>query len=89
MDKELKDCLINYILKNYMKYKEEGFEMWLHDNYIRIKYNHKIYVAKIIKKDNILYWYLEPYNKSYFETKIKSYNTFEAIIFAIKDNDKI
>ena len=42
MKEYLEDCLVNYILKNYDKYKKEGFIIWAHDDYYRIKYNHKI-----------------------------------------------
>ena len=87
MDNELKDTLTNYILDNYNRYRENGYEIWLHNDYLRIKYNHKIYKAKIIKKEDKLYWHLTPYNKSYYLTEIKNYSTFESIIFAIKDND--
>ena len=89
MNNYLIECLINYILKNYDRYKNEGFQIWLHDNYLRIKYNHKIYITKIIIEENKFYWHLKPYNKSYFLTEIKGYSSFEAIIFAIKDNDNI
>lgn len=87
--KYLEDCMINYILKNHDRYKSDGFTMWLHREYLRIKYNHKIYIVRITSEYGNLYWNLRPYNKSYFTTEIKDYSSFEAIIFAIKDNDKI
>lgn len=89
MENYLKDCVINYILKNYANYKKEGFIIWIHDTYLRIKYNHKIYKASVTRENEKLYWHLKPYNKSYFITQIKAYSTFESIIFAIKDNDKM
>ncbi|MCM1370756.1 MAG: hypothetical protein NC181_02550 [Clostridium sp.] len=86
MNEYLKKIVLNYILPNYDKYSKDGFEFWLHDDYIRIKYNHKVYKAKIIFENSTLYWYLTPYNKSYFLTEIKNDNSFEALIFAIRDN---
>ena len=89
MKEYLEDCLVNYILKNYDKYKKEGFIIWAHDDYYRIKYNHKIYKVSIINENEKLYWKLRPYNKSYFTTEVKEYSSFENVIFAIKENDKI
>ena len=89
MNTYLKDCVINYILKNNDRYSEEGFIIWLHEDYLRIKYNHKVYTVTVVEENEKLYWKLKPYNKSYYMTEIKEYSSFEAVIYAIKDNDKI
>ena len=61
--------------------------MYLGDYYLRIKYNHHIYMVTIIKSEEERYWYLKSYNKSYYTTNAKDYNSFELVIYAIKEND--
>ena len=64
MNNYLKECLINYILKNYDRYKNEGFQIWLHDNYLRIKVKKHLERGMIVKvkieslEDLILIGYL-------------------------------
>lgn len=82
----LKDNLVNYILINNDKYISDGFEIWIHEKSLRIKYSHKIYNLKVMIENNLSYWFLEPYNNSYFKTEIKEYSSFESIIYAIKDD---
>ncbi len=55
--------------------------------FLRIKYNHKIYKVAIIKSEDERYWYLKPYNKSYYTTNARDYNSFELVIYAIKENN--
>lgn len=82
---------INNIIEVNSKYKNEGFNIFLENNHIEIIYNKSIYKIIIIKKDNKLFWHLTPYHqKNYFETEIShSRNSFEMIIYAIKDNETL
>lgn len=59
---------------------------------LKIIYNHKWYWTTIVKdKDNQHYWFLRPYNKSYFTTRaIKTETTsFDMVIQAVIDNEKM
>lgn len=56
-------------------------------NHFGIRYNHHFYKTTIIKKGTKYYWYLEPYNKSYFIYPAEDRNSFDVVIRAIKDND--
>ncbi len=85
----LKGHICNYIIKNGRKYIDQGFDIRFGDYFLRIKYNHKIYKVAIIKSENERYWYLKPYNKSYYTTNARDYNSFELVIYAIKENDLI
>ncbi len=83
----LKEHLVNYILKNNKKYVIEGFIIYLGEYFLKIKYNHHFYKVTIIIDEDERNWYLRPYRKSYFTTNAKDYNSFELVIYAIKEND--
>lgn len=85
----LKSHLCNYIIKSNSRYLAEGFIIYIGSNYLKIKYNHHYYYAIIIKEENIYYWHLKPYNKSFYTTCSKTINSFEFILMAIKENDEI
>lgn len=85
----LKEHICNYIIKNGKKYTEQGFDIRFGDYFLRIKYNHHIYKVAIIENKNERYWYLKPYNKAYYTTNARDYNSFELVIYAIKENDII
>ena len=57
---------------------------------LKIIYNKKHYWTCIVKdKEDQCYWYVRPYNKSYFTTKTDEHNTttFDIVIQAIIEND--
>lgn len=83
----LKEHICNHIITNNKKYVVQGFTIYLGEYFLRIKYNHHIYKVTIIKSENERYWYLKPYNKSYFTTDAKYENSFDLVIYAIKEND--
>lgn len=83
----LKDHISNYIVKKSKKYVAQDFIIYLGEYFLRIKYNHHIYKTTIIKDGKERYWYLKPYKKSYYTTSAKDYNSFELVIYAIKEND--
>lgn len=86
----LYDTLKEYIIYHAKEYSNIGIDIWLTSNeYFRIKYCNHIYKFCVVKKDNLLYYYLAPYNKSYFLTLAISYDVFDTIIQAIKDNQKM
>ncbi len=62
----LKKHISNYILVNNKKYMAEGFSMWLDNCFLGIEYNHHIYKVTIIKEGVKRYWYLKPYDKSFY-----------------------
>ncbi len=43
----------------------------------------------IIKIENERYWYLKPYNKSCYTANARDYNSFELVIYAIKESGLI
>ncbi len=86
---ELKKHLCEYILKNNNKYVDEGFIIYIHSNYLKIWFNHHYYYVIIIMEEKQYYWHLKPYNKSYYTTFSKDINSFDFVILAIKEQDKI
>jgi hypothetical protein len=78
---------LHFRVSNGRKYIEQGFDIRFGDYFLRIKCNHHIYKIAIIKSENERYWYLKPYNKSYYTTNARYYNSFEFVIYAIKEND--
>ena len=81
---------INKIIKVNKIYKCKGYKMFLNDNSIEIIYNNSTYTVTATQINNDLYWHLEPYNNSYFETKIdNNINSFDIVIAAINDNETI
>lgn len=88
-DRLLIKHLCDYILKNNQRYLDDGFIIWIGEYYLRIKYNHHIYKVTIIKEQEDISWYLKPYNKKYYTTSCDRENSFEFVIMAIKENDKI
>lgn len=83
----LKEYIGNHILVNNKKYVTQGFTIYLGEYFLRINYNHHIYKVTIIKENDERYWYLKPYKKSYYTTNAKDFNSFELIIYAIKETD--
>ncbi len=81
---------INNIIRVNKMYKCKGYKMFLDDNSIEIIYKNSTYIVTATQINNDLYWHLEPYNNSYFETKIdKNINSFNMVIAAIHDNETI
>lgn len=81
---------INNIIEVNNKYKKKGFNISLKGNSIEVIYNNSPYTIKVAKKEKKLYWHLEPYSNSYFETQIdNSINSIELLMVAIIDNEKI
>lgn len=84
----LKHNLANYIINYYKENNlyDKGFDIYLHNDYLRVKYNHKIYKIAIIKKENIFYYYLTPYKKNFLIVELNNPQTFNVIIEAITSN---
>lgn len=85
----LKGRICNYIIKNGRKYIDQVFGIRSGNYFLRIKYNHHIYKVVIIKIENERYWYLKPYNKSCYTANARDYNSFELVIYVIKESDLI
>lgn len=50
----------------------------------------KKYIISIIELDEILYWHLEPYNGSVFNTRIDATGEkLKMVLFAIKENEEL
>lgn len=79
------------ITNNISRYKQKGYSMIcdFEKKALFIKYNNSTYIAKIILNDGSLYWQLEPYNNSVFTTKFESEESFDLVLFAIKENDEL
>lgn len=78
------------ITNNIDKYISKGYDIKydINNNVLIVKYNNKSeYTIKIIQDNNELYWYLEPYNKTYYTTLFE--NGFDMVLFAIKENETL
>ena len=86
---EILDIQIQSILPDINSYKNDGYSFNINnkENILLITYNNILYETKIIKIDNDYYWHLSPYNNSYFITNLYNPNSFNMLLFAIKEND--
>ena len=78
------------ITNNIDKYISKGYDIKydINNNVLIVKYNNKSeYTIKIIQDNNELYWYLEPYNNTYYTTLFE--NGFDMVLFAIKENETL
>lgn len=81
---------INNIIDVNNRYKNKGYKLSLKEDSIEVIYNNSVYCIKVAENENNLYWHLEPYASSYFETKIDNcINSFEMLMVAIFDNETI
>lgn len=82
------DYLCNYIVPNKLHKKEFGLYVGRND-LIDIRYNHRLYHVNIIKSGNELYWKLTPHFEGNYITIIDTYESFDRLLFAIKENDRV
>ena len=79
------------ITNNIDEYISKGYKIdWdLKNSHLIINYKGSMdyYVSIVKKNDNKDYWYLTPYNKSYFSTSYE--NGFDIVLFAIKENEEL
>lgn len=82
------DYICNYIIPN--KIYTKSFGIAISGNALfSIKYNHKLYNLNIIKIDGKLYWKLAPHFEDCYVTVIDDYHSFDRVLFAIVENDKV
>lgn len=81
--------LTDYIIYNNERYVEEDFIIYIHDTYLKIKYKHHYYNVTILIKNNLYYYYLSPFNKDFFTILAQTPDTFELVLLAIKEHDKL
>lgn len=80
----LKNKLCDYIFPRTEIHIKAGFEIWIHDNYFRIKYKHHIYKVTIVKDEtNTYYWLLRPYLKTHLLLRVIIEDSFGYILLAI------
>ena len=85
------DIQIQNIIPDINSYKNEGYSFNINnkENILLITYNNILYEVKIVKIDNDYYWHLIPYNNSYFITNLYNPNSFNMVLFAIRENDSL
>lgn len=88
---EMMGKIVNDLLKSKTlinDYYNKGYIIKVDNNdcHLIIKYKRKKYDVSIIKNTDDYYWFLEPYNNSYFTTKLSSINSFEMVMLAIKED---
>lgn len=85
------DIQIQSIIPDINSYKNEGYSFNINnkENILLITYNNTLYEVKIVKIDKDYYWHLSPYNNSYFLTNLYNPNSFDIVLFAIKENDAL
>ena len=85
--------IISFIIKsNRQELLNAGYDFKFLKDKIEIKYKENIYTITINKRDNEYIIKLDPYNKSYFTTKIKIGEITSKIkmtMFAIHENEKL
>lgn len=78
--------------EEYKKYCNDGYSILYesHNSEIVVYYCKKKYIISIIELDEILYWHLEPYNGSVFNTRIDATGEkLKMVLFAIKENEEL
>jgi len=87
-----RNMLVEY-LRNYIiwYYKDnnlygQGFDIYLHNDYLRVIYKHHIYNISIITIKGLFYFYLKPYDKTYFTILATIPRTFNIVIDKIKEH---
>lgn len=82
------DYICNYIIPNRVHRKGIGISIGENIGF-RIRYNHKIYNVDIIQIENQFYWRLTPHFEKCYTTIIDDYSSFDRVLFAIKENDRV
>lgn len=81
---------INTIIRLNHKYKKLGYTIYIENNHLTVNVNNSRYKISIINKNKTNYCHLNPYNNSYFETKIDNIiYSLDLVLFAINDNEII
>lgn len=81
----LKDYIIYYYKDNDL-YKK-GYDIYLHNEYFRIKYHSHIYNTTIVRIKDLFYYYIQ-HKKQQHIILITSPKTFNIVITKIKEIDK-
>lgn len=93
MKKRVYFYIISFILKNNkQELLNNGYRVRILKNKIEITYQKNTYTITINKRDNEYIIKLDPYNKSYFTTKIKIgeiKSKIKMTMFAIHENEKL
>lgn len=93
MKKSIYLYIISFIIKsNRQELLNAGYDFKILKDKIEIKYKENIYTITINKRDNEYIIKLDPYNKSYFTTKIKIGEIklkIKMTMFAIHENEKL
>lgn len=79
----------NKLIHQFELYQNNEYKITYSNNekIILITYNNIQYKIKIIKIEKDYFWHLSPYNNSYFITNLTNPNSFNMVLFAIKEND--
>ena len=93
IDKDCIDLLKKHICiriqEQHRSNNNKDLDIRVASNYLKVKYKNRIYKVSIVKEDNKYYWYLKPYNKNCFMTSADDNNSFDTVVFAIKEHDKL
>lgn len=93
MKKRVYFYIISFILKNNkQELLNNGYRVRILKNKIEITYKENTYTITVNKRDNEYIIKLDPYNKSYFATKIKIgeiKSKIKMTMFAIHENEKL
>lgn len=84
----LYNTLKEYVITHAERYLKDGINIWLHNEKHRVKYRNHIYNICVIKKDDLLYFYLKPYKNDCLIILATNYSVYEQLINVIKEHDK-
>ena len=70
-------------------FKINNIKLKANDDTIVVTTHNNIYTVGIIIENDSYYWYLEPYNNSYFLSKSALKGNFDMILLAIKENEEL
>ena len=86
-------------LENFVRKKNKigyyyhiGYKLYycFNDHSLLVEYKGKRYLIKIVNKIGEWYWHLEPYNNSFFETRLDEDKcNLDMVLFAIKEDGEL
>lgn len=82
------DYVCTKIIPRHGEYKHK-FDIAIGESGLSIHYKKNIYYVTIIYENGNYYWKLEPYKNSFYTCFVKNENSFDMVLYAIEEHDKL
>lgn len=71
--------VVKYLIQNY-ETKYSKYKIYLYPNYLKVNYKKHNYTLTILEYNCELFWYMKPFDNSYFLLKYTSVNSLSYIL---------